>query len=106
MTLMEKDCREMWQSFFLYPSFGLFVVLVSYGGEVGFGAVGYVDLAALFFYFVNGELVVVLDEPVVVVGPGFEGLFHGLVLGCGFDRLNHRSVGLNHRRFGLRFKAF
>ena len=82
--------------FFLKSSFGLFVVFVSYGGEIGFGAVLDLDFTALLFYFVDGELVVVLDEPVVVVGPGFEGLFHGLVLP--FDRLRDRTFGFRDRR--------
>ena len=83
--------RERGNPFFLYSSFRFFVVLVADIWEVGFGAIGYVDFTTLLFYFVNGKLVVILDKPVVVVGPGFEGLFHWLVLGCGFDRLNHHS---------------
>ena len=73
----------------LYPSFRLFVVFVSYGGEIGFGAVLDLDFTTLLFYFINGKLVVVLDEPVVIVGPGFKGLFHGLVLP--FDRLRFQA---------------
>ena len=82
-------------NYFLYPSFRLFVIFVSYGGEIGFGAVLDLDFTALLFYFVDGKLVVVLDQPVVVIGPGFEGLFHGLVLP--FDRL--RFQAFNNRDF-------